>query len=216
MKPSLWKQWKTRTTLSLYAKCGAVFLLFLLSVLIVACSSGGDPTAANLAGPVVTATINMGNASGLSPTPTLPAYWCGAWATQAAPNIKVTTEVGVYAKFTQNVDGNPQGVGAATATATVLWPDGNAQTFTVNTTPDGLAVFTIPITNQDTAINKVTLVTVTFNKPGVGTCTVGADQAAFFTLVVASPTAAASSTAGAGGGGPNATPTHCPRKRKCG
>jgi len=188
MQPRIWKHRKPNTVL--YLKYGAILLLFLLSVLIVACS-GSDGTAnttTNLNGPVVTVTIHLGDGYGTSPTPPLSDYYCGAWATQTSPALNVTSNVGVYAKFTHNVNGNPEGVEGATATAIVQWPDGTSDTLTDSTTPDGLAVFSIPVTDKTSAVNKITLVKVTFSKPGVPTCAVDVDRAAFFTLIVVSPT----------------------------
>ncbi|MBV9230212.1 MAG: hypothetical protein JOZ18_12940 [Chloroflexi bacterium] len=202
MQPRIWKQRKLNTTLSLYLKCGAILLLFLLSVLIVACSdgTGAANTTGSLNGPVVTVTIHLGDGYGNSPTPTLPDYTCGAWATQTTPPMNMASNVGVYAKFVHNVNGNPEGVDGATATALVLWPDGTNDTLTTNTTPDGLATFSIPIADKASAVNKITLVKVTFSKPGIPTCTVDVDRAAFFTLVIVSPTASPDNGNGNGNG----------------
>ncbi|MBV8822047.1 MAG: hypothetical protein JO125_06225 [Chloroflexi bacterium] len=183
---------KTRTSLTLYVKCAAILLLFTLSVLIVAC--GNKAGSAQLGDPVVTVTIHLGEDQNASPTPTLSPYWCGAWATQTSPAYYSTSSVGVYAKFTQNIGGNPRGVGGASATATVIWPDGSTITQAVTTSADGLAVFSIPTTDRASAINKITLVTVTFQKIGLPTCTVKDDQAAFFTLVVVTPTPTSTGT----------------------
>ena len=201
-------------TLSFYIKCGAIFLLFLLSVLIVACG-GDNNTAVNLGGPVVTVTISIGQ-SNASPTPTTPNYWCGAWATQTTAGLNPNTVVGVYAKFTRNVNGNPEGVDGATATAVVQWPDGTSNVFTANTTPDGLAVFAVPAANKVGALNRSTLVTVTFTKPGLTSCVVDGNRAAFFTLVLASPTATASPTSTATDTAGTVTPTDTvtPRPRR--
>jgi hypothetical protein len=129
----------------------------------------------------------MGNTDGLSPTPTPLAYTCGAWATQTTPPYG-TDRIGVNAKFTRLVDGNPQGVDGATATATVLWPNGTTDTLSAQTTFDGLAVFTVQTANHADAVNKITLVTVHFEKGGVGNCDVDANHPAYFTLVIPLPT----------------------------
>lgn len=169
-------------------KSGAVLLLFLLSILVVACSggAGGDTGSTSAGGPVVTVTIHLNNGA-MSPTPPLPAYTCGAWATQTSPTYGMST-VGVYAKFTQTVNDNPEGVDGATATATILWPDTTTDNETTLTTADGLAIFSVPIANRKDTVNAVTLITVTFSKAGIPNCTVGTDRAAFFTVVVPSPT----------------------------
>ncbi len=197
-QPEQFQQLKHRAFLSFYLKCGATFLLFALSVLVVACSST-SPTDTNLGNPPVTVTINL-NQNALSPTPPLPVYTCGAWVTNTTPAFNTTSVVEVYAKFIHNVDENPVGVDNASATATVLWPDGTTTTVTATTTSDGLAVFPVSIKTEAEAIDKVVLVTVTFTSPDGQTCTVNQDQAAYFTLVVVSPTATHTPT-------PTGTPT---------
>jgi hypothetical protein len=85
-----------------------------------------------------------------------------------------------------NLNGNPEGVYPASGTATVLWPDGNTVNVSANTTPDGLAVFPVSIANRAADLNKLVLVTVAFQgSASVPPCTVSADRAAFFTLVIA-------------------------------
>lgn len=164
---------------------GAVLLFFMLSVLIVACGSSGRPIAttgsSNPNEPVVTVTINLGSTS-ISPTPALPQYWCGAWATQSSPPYG-TASVAVYAKFTQNTNDNPVGIAGATGTATVMWPDNTTSTLTATTGSDGLATFFVPTAGRFAALNKITLVTVSFTQGGGASCTVPTDKAAFFTLI---------------------------------
>lgn len=194
MQARFWKLWNTgtRNSLSLpfYVKCGAILLLFSLSVLVVACSSStGNATALTVQNPPVTVTINLNN-NNASPTPPLKPYWCSAWATNTTPVYNGSTTVGVYAKFVHNVNMNPVGIGGATATATITWPDTSTSTTpSVTTTDDGLAVFSIPTTGKITAMNKFTYVTVTFHKDGIPNDCTTANNAAFFVLVGASPTA---------------------------
>ncbi len=178
----------TRTAIAL--KIGSVLLFFLLlSVLIVACGSNPSTANVNLGAPPVTVTIDLGNnTTNVSPTPPLAPYWCGAWATNTSPIFNSTATVGVYAKFTQNVNGNPVGVSGATATASITWPDGSVTTQGAITTSDGLAVFFVPVANRADAVNHLTFVTVSFQKDGAPPCNVTADRAAFFTLIVVSPT----------------------------
>jgi len=186
------KNKKKGPAFSLYLKCSAVLVLFFFSVLIVACGGGTTSSMqSNVANPAVTVTINLGNTN-TTPLPTMIPYTCGAWTTNTSPAYNASTEVAVYAKYTQSVNGDPQGVDAATATATIHWGDGTTDTQTINTTSDGLAVFDFNASNESAAVGKLTLVTVTFTKDGTPGCTVGTDRAAFFTLVVA--TATASST----------------------
>jgi hypothetical protein len=204
----LLKQRKTGPSLALYVKCGAIFTLFALSMLVVACGSSGTNT--NIDNPAVTVTINLGDNG--SPTPPLPAYSCNAWVTNTTPSVYANA-IAVYAKYTQNVNGNPVGIGGATAQANVLWPDGNNSIVTVQTTSDGLAVLPVSIANRSADMNKIVLVTVQFSGGGAPACTVGTKQAAFFTLIIASPTTG-SPTAGAtnpAGGGPGPKPTRTPK-----
>lgn len=196
---------RLRGRFSLVFKCGSVFCLFLVSILIVAC--GANNTAQVPGSPPVTVTINL-NQSFASPTPTLPPYSCGAWATQSTPAYYPGAVVDVYAKFVQNVDGNPVGMNNAHANATVSWPDGGNTLVPANTTSDGLAVFPIPL--QASALNHVVLVSVVFTSAdGQHTCKVTGSQDAFFTAIVVSPTASPSPTGTptTTPGGPGGTPT---------
>src|SRR5436305_13536024 len=182
MRLQFWQHGKTNISYSVSLKCGAIFLLFLLSVLIVACGSNASNT--QLGQPDVTVTINLDQSNG-SPTPPLPEYTCSAWVTNTSPGINTPT-IGVYAKFVHNVNGNPQGVYPASGTATVLWPDGNTVNVSAETTSDGLAIFPVSTANRAADINKIVLVTVPFQGPeGVPPCVVSADRAAYFTLVIA-------------------------------
>ena len=186
-----WKQRTKNAPLSLNLKCGAILLLFLFGMLIVAC--GTTPTTANLGQPDVTVTINLSQ-NDSSPTPPLPEYTCSAWVTNTSPGIGSST-IGVYAKFVHNVHGNPKGVYPAQGTATVLWPDGSVNV-TANTTSDGLAIFPVSVANKFADLYKIILVTIAFQGPqGVPPCNVTVDRAAFFTLVISAP--AAPATAGA-------------------
>lgn len=201
---------KGKASFSLYLKCGAILLLFALSVLIAACSSS-PPTDTSLGDPTVTVTINL-NQSALSPTPTLPPYTCGAWVTNATPAYNTTSVVEVYAKFIHNdASDNPVGMGGASAVATIMWPDGSRNTVDATTTSDGLAVFPVSIktASGSAAIGKVVLVTVQFtSSDGHNSCTVDQDQAAYFTLVIVSPTATKGpSPTATGTPGGTATPT---------
>ncbi|MFL5589635.1 MAG: hypothetical protein ACJ8DI_18575 [Ktedonobacteraceae bacterium] len=220
MRLQFWQQGKVTISHSLHLKCGAIFILFLLSVLIVACGSNASNT--NLGQPAVTVTINL-DQSNSSPTPPLPEYSCSAWTTNTSPGINTPT-IGVYAKFVHNVNGNPQGVYPASGTATVLWPDGNTVNVSANTTSDGLAVFPVSTANRSADLNKIVLVTVAFQGPtGVPPCIVSPDRAAYFTLVIASGTVSGASsptvgTTGTPTGRPtptlSPTPTPCPKPKK--
>ncbi len=171
------KRWNA--LFSLTTKCCAILFFVALSILVVAC--GGNTSNAKLGDPLATVTIQIGENDG-SPTPGLPGNWCGAWVTNATPAYN-GGKVAVYAKLTQNVKGNPAGIGGATATAEVMWTPSYIETYTATTTSDGLAIFPVSITNKAFAINTVTLVTVTFQKAGMRDCTVDQSNAAFFTLI---------------------------------
>jgi hypothetical protein len=183
-----------RWTPSIFAKLSGIGLLFLFMAVIVACGSTTNQTTTG--SPQVTITISFGQFNG-SPTPPLQGVYCGGWATDATPPYSANGAVNVYGKFTQtDKNDNPVGIGAATATATVLWPDGSTQSVTTTTTNDGLAVFTIPL--KASAINHIVLIQITFVK-GNQHCTI--PQAAFFTAILASPTAS---------GTPKRSPTASP------
>jgi hypothetical protein len=173
-----------KNALSLYLKFGALVFLLFLSVLIAACSSSGGSTQLNPGTPVATVTINL-NQSGGTPTPPLQAYYCGGWATDTTPAFNPNSIVNVYGKFTHNVAGNPEGVGGATATATILWPDGSSTIMTATTTSDGLAVF--PVAIKANSLFKEVLVGIQFTTAQGISCPVTMG-AVFFTPIQASPT----------------------------
>ncbi|TMC22894.1 MAG: hypothetical protein E6J34_04500 [Chloroflexi bacterium] len=190
MKSRLWNRCKAGPVFSLYLKCGAVFSLLLMSILVVACGDTTTTTSPlSSSGPAPTVTIQMNSNTSV---PTLPDFWCGAWAPQTTPafNQHGNTLVTINAKFVQNTNGNPQGVGDATATATIWWSPNVSETQQATTTGDGLAVFFFSAKGKDMAVNHNSIVTVQFTKPGVKTCTVDQERAAFFTLIPAtSPSA---------------------------
>lgn len=190
----------------LLLKCASIFCLLLVSVLVVACgANNGTPVSDS---PPVQLTINL-NQNFASPTPTLAPYSCGAWVTESTPSYYPGSVEMVYAKYVQNVDGNPKGMQGATARATIYWPSG-APTYTSNATAgsDGLVVFQVPL--QASAVDRVTLIEVDFTAPdGTHTCNVSGNQRAFFTAVEVSPTPTATPT-NPGGGFPFPTVTGIP------
>ena len=173
---------KTNSLFNLIIKCTAIFFLFSINILIVACSSNGT-SQLNPGTPVVTVTIKLGQEID-SPTPTLSPYNCGGWATDTSPSFNSTGTVNIFGKFTQIVDGNPVGIGGATATATIHWPDGTTDTMATTTTSDGLAVF--PVTIKPSAINKLVTISIAFTKTGIQPCTI--PSAAYFTAILVSST----------------------------
>ena len=214
------QQPKKNNTLALYVKLSAILFLLCLSILVVACG-GSNSTQQDPGTPVVTVTINLGQVIG-SPTPPLEPYYCGGWATDTSPPFNQTSVVSVFGKFTHIVDGNPEGVGGATASATINWPDGTTDIMKTTTTPDGLAVF--PVAVKASAINRVVTIQITFQltlTTGQITCPI--PSAAYFTAILVSPTprntampsatnsATPSDTPFSGTPTPF-TPTHC---RKC-
>ena len=208
------QQDKTKTLFNLIFKCSAISFLFFMSILIIACSSNGS-SQLNPGTPVVTVTIKLGQDTG-SPTPTLSPYYCGGWATDTSPLFSSTSTVSIFGKFTQIVDGNPVGVGGATATATIQWPDGTIDTMTATTTSDGLAVF--PVIIKASAINKLVTIMIQFFKSPGATCQI--PSAAYFTAIIVSPmptkTAVPSPTDSAtpvGSVTPTGTPSLTPTKK---
>jgi hypothetical protein len=208
-------QGKINTLLNLIVKCSAIFFLFFISILIVACTSNGT-SQLNSGTPVVTVTINLGQDTG-SPTPTLSPFYCGGWATDTSPSFSPKSTVSIFGKFTQIVDGNPIGIEGATATATIQWPDGTSDTMTTTTTSDGLAVF--PVAIKSSAIYKLVTISITFTKAGIQQCTI--PSAAYFTAILVSPTPTKTSTptlsttpsgspTPVGSGTPSPTPTKGP------
>lgn len=197
-----------REHLGLTLKCGSVLFLFLISVLVVAC--GANNTAQVPGDPPVTVTINL-NQVLASPTPPLAPYACGAWATVATPIYSPTGTEQVYAKFVQNVDGNPVGMNGARATATAYWPSDPPTTISEVTTSDGLAVFSFTL--QPSSVNRVVRVEVNFTSAdGLHTCSVTRDQnnAAFFTAIQVSPTASPGASPTPGTTPPSGPPGICP------
>jgi hypothetical protein len=206
---------KINTLFNLIVKYSAIFFLFFISILIVACSSNGT-SQLNSGTPVVTVTINLGQDTG-SPTPTLSPFYCGGWATDTSPSFSPTSTVSIFGKFTQIVDGNPLGIEGATATATIQWPDGTSETMTTTTTSDGLAVF--PVAIKPSAIYKLVTISITFTKTGIQQCTI--PSAAYFTAILVSPTPTKTSMPSptpsgsptpVGSGTPTFTPSPTPTK----
>lgn len=193
-----------RGRLALGFKFILVFSLFLISVLIVACGGSASPTA-GLGSPAPTLTINL-NQAFASPTPTMPPYTCAAWVTQTSPIYHQDAVVLVYAKYVQNVQGNPVGMNLAHAQATVLWPAGAPTSFSATTTQDGLAVFQVPL--QPSAVGHETLVEISFtSQDGKQTCNVTGTQDAFFVATVVTPTATKDKPTDTPGGNQSGTNT---------
>lgn len=180
---------KKHIPLSFYFKFGSIAVLVLMSVIVVACSNASDPTKGATFGPAPTVTIQLGNNG--SPAASVAKLQCGAWATQQTPNINTTSQIGVYGKFVMMDNNmNPRGVDGADVNAVVHWADGTAQPMTGKTTADGLVVFAVSLNNRDGALYKLTLVTMTFTKQGVGQCVIDdTKNPASFTLVNATPNA---------------------------
>ncbi len=190
----------TKSHLSLCLKCGAILLLLLLSVLVVACGASNATTTADLGNPQVTATIRFNNNT--SPMSTVTPYLCGAWITNTTPNFKPGDKIPVYAHFIRNVNGNPVGVSGASAQASVEWADGYRDSEVATTESDGLVIFYFTIPNRPDVVNKNNLVMVSFTGPNGQTCNVDnqPQPAAFFTLIN-------------GSSAPNSSPSASPPKK---
>ena len=201
------KRDKINNFFNLTIKCIAISALFFISILVIACSN--NSTQLNPGTPAVTVTINLGQGIG-SPTPTLSPYYCGGWATDTSPAYTSTSTISVFGKFTKIVDGNPVGIGGASATASISWPDGTVDTQTTTTTSDGLAVF--PIVIKPSAINKLVTITIVFSSTSPqATCTI--PKAAYFTAILVSPAPtkrASPSSSGTPTGSPTPTSSDTP------
>jgi len=199
MKPSAQSNTQVRPHYSLYLKCGALFLLLVMSFVVVACSTTDSATTTtNLSAPPVTVTIQFNN--DLTSLPTQAPYLCGAWITNTSPAFIPGSTIPVYAKFVHLVNGNPEGVAGATAQATLYLADGNVQPLTATTTAaDGLAVFSVKLPNDPAISNRNNLVTVAFTAPSAS-CTVDQSRAAYFTPILVTPTATPTPTPTPDGG----------------
>ena len=177
-----------KKVLPLHIKYGSILLLFAISVLVAACSIGSSSAASgdNTLDAGSTATIRLGN--NLSPTPSLAAYWCGAWITKSTVPYDPNGVVALYAKYTRNVDGNPVGIAGAQVQAVIKWGDGSTLPMTATTSSDGLAVFFAPIGDKAGAMNRLSLATFTFNAPGANTCIVDDKRPASFVIVAPAAT----------------------------
>lgn len=149
-----------------------LLLAILLPLIVVLGACGG--VTVDQAAPQKTVTISKTFQSQLSPLPTVPAYRCGAWSSNNAPNPYST--VTIYARLTKNI----AAVSGATATAVVHFQNGDA---TLDTHPvsdgGGYVTFTLSLQGRQPA-NIPATVDVTFtNFPGG---TVHCTQA-FFTPV---------------------------------
>ncbi len=189
------QQRTAKSHLSLCLKGGAILLLLLLSVLVVACGASNATTTTDLGNPQASVTIRFNN--NMSPVSTIAPYLCGAWITNTTPNFKPGDKIPVYAHFIHNVNGNPVGVGGASAQASVEWADGNRDSEVATTQGDGLVVFYFTIPNRPGMVDKNNLVMVSFTGPGGQTCSVDnqPQPAAFFTLIKGSSAQNASSSA---------------------
>ncbi len=177
-----------KRTLSIHFKYESIFLLFIVSLFAVACSTASNTAANgdNTLDAASTATIHFG--TNLTPTPSLAPYWCGAWITKSTVPYNPNGVIALYAKYTRNVNGNPVGIAGAQVQALIEWGDGSTLPMTQTTSSDGLAVFFAPIGDKAGAVNKLSLATFTFSAPGASTCTVDSKRPASFVIVSPSAT----------------------------
>jgi hypothetical protein len=180
------KTQKNRSFVSLSFKYGVIFLLFTLSIILVACGANSEGNTATSAGatatPKATSTmINFNKINQVSPTPALPAQWCGVWVTNESPAYSGGS-IPIYAKFVKQQDGNPVGIGGASVSITIQWGDySTPPPLSTTTTADGLGIVYASMAGHAGAINKLSLITATFNSGSV-TCSVGTDRPASFAL----------------------------------
>lgn len=181
---------------SLSFKYGALFLFFIVSIVISACGTTAS-TAGVSTDPQPPTSINL-NKPSLTPTPALAPQWCGIWITNASPAYSTSSVIPLYAKFTlRDKDGNPAGIDQASVVFHIQWGDLGSEDVYGQTTADGLAVSSVRMSGHSLGINRLSLVTADFQSGSV-TCKVGEDRPASFTMV---PALAAAPTAKATPGG---------------
>ena len=203
MQREMFKQLKREFTSSTLTKYAALLLLLVLSIAVVACGASGGNSATAAAPSPTAQPIHLDN-NNLSPTPTLPANFCGIWIPD--PSIPAGSSFMVYGKFTQNSNGNPVGMPGGTATLNIQWGDGTPQQVPATISGTGLMSIGISSAGHPGAINRLSLITATFTS-GNATCQVGDDRPASFTLVAgAAPKSTTTTTTGGGNGGNNGFP----------
>ena len=172
---------------SLSFKYRFIFFLLTLSTILVACGANSNSATGSGVTSTPTATtpmINFNKVNQISPTPTLPAQWCGVWVTNESPAYNGGGSIPIYAKFVKQQDGNPVGIGGASVNITIQWGDYSTPVpLSAITTADGLAIIYASMAGHAGAINKLSLITATFNSGDV-TCSVGTDRPASFALTV--------------------------------
>jgi hypothetical protein len=212
MKLNERREIQKRSPLSFHLKYGAIFLLLLANILIVACSpTGPNAPTTNLGAPPVTVTVQFNTYLTTTSLPTQAPYLCGAWITNTSPGFIPNSTIPVYAKFVHLVNGNPQGMAGATAQATVYFANGISQPLPITTTgTDGLAVFSFSLPNDTMIANHNNLVTVTFTGTDGSKCTVDQSRAAYFTPLLVTPTPTVTQAGTTPTTVPNVTPTVTP------
>ena len=118
-----------------------------------------------------TVTINKSFQDQLSPTPTPPAYRCGAWSSNNAPGPYST--IFIYAKLTKDLTG----VAGATAKAVVHFKNFDQSLDPQTSDSGGYVTFTLPLQGRQPVNIPVTVDVAFSNFPG-GTLQC---QQAFFT-----------------------------------
>jgi hypothetical protein len=138
-----------------YALLIALSLPFALLLL-----SCGGPAVSQLT-PQQTVTVSPKFQSQLSPIPTVPAYRCGAWASNNAPGPNAT--ITIFARLTQNI----AGVSGATATAVAHFQGGD-QTLGQQPVSDngGYVSFTLSLQGQQPVNIPATVDVIFTNFPG--------------------------------------------------
>ena len=153
---------------------GLAFSTLALLVLLALLSACSSASAVNMSStqPQQAVTMNPGFQTQTSPIPTIPAYRCGAWTSNNAPNPGST--ITVYARLTHLV----QGVQDMTATAIVHFQSGDVTLDQATSDQGGYVSFTLALQGRQPAKVPATIDVTFTGVPG------GAQKCAtFFTPV---------------------------------
>jgi hypothetical protein len=125
-------------------------------LLMLALAGCGAAPAISATQPQSVATINPGFQSRVTPIPTVPAYRCGAWTSNNAPNPGAT--ITVFARLTHN----GKGVAGIAAVADVHFQSGNVVLNQDTSDAGGYVSFPVPLQNRQPALVPA-LIAVTFS-----------------------------------------------------
>lgn len=152
--------------INIYIRGLALWSLALLALLALNACGSSSATNVSSAQPQQTVTINPGFQTQISPLPTIPAYRCGAWTSNNAPNPGAT--ITVYARLTHDI----QGVQGITATAIVHFQSGDATLDQATSDQGGYVSFKLALQGRQPAKVPATIdVTFTGVPGGAQKCT---------------------------------------------